>query len=94
MVSDKSQAHTFFPFLSILKATSSPSAPFPLPNIAQLGTINLDGTSYLSWLLLIVLVLQSYELMGIFDRSDPCPPKFLPPGCSHSNFDSNPNYSI
>ncbi|KAF5464757.1 hypothetical protein F2P56_014809 [Juglans regia] len=70
-------------------ATSSTSAHFLFPNVAHLETIKFDGSNYLSWLSLIVPILRSYDLMGIVDGSDPCPPKLLP-----STSDINPAYSL
>lgn len=78
MVSEPHTAHSTR--LSLLMAdsgSSSASAPFNLPNIAQLVAIKLDGTNFLAWMAQFLPIFCSYDLMGIVDGSNPCPPKFI-----------------
>jgi hypothetical protein len=51
---------------------------FVLPNMSQGNYTKLEGSNnYLQWLTQFMIALRSYELMGIVDGSEPCPPQFL-----------------
>jgi hypothetical protein len=48
-----------------------------LPNTTQFTLVKLAGPNYLAWVSQFILILRSYELMGLVDDFEPCPPKFL-----------------
>jgi hypothetical protein len=50
-----------------------------LPNITQLVGIKLEGScNYLGWVAQFQPILCGYELEGLIDGTDPCPPKLIP----------------
>jgi hypothetical protein len=48
-----------------------------MPNVTQLGSIKLEGPNYLGWVAQFQPILCGYELPGLLDGSDPCPPKLI-----------------
>jgi hypothetical protein len=48
-----------------------------IPNVTQLGSIKLKGPDYLGWVAQFQPILCGYELQGLLDGSDPCPPKLI-----------------
>ncbi|KAF9666636.1 hypothetical protein SADUNF_Sadunf16G0249500 [Salix dunnii] len=73
MVSELSLAHASIDPMSVTKDSYS-SAAFHLP--AQVISIKLDGTNFLSWSAQLLPLFRSYGLMGIVDGSEPSPSKF------------------
>ncbi|KAF9679666.1 hypothetical protein SADUNF_Sadunf06G0038300 [Salix dunnii] len=73
MASERSLAHAFIDPMSVTKDSYS-SAAFHLP--AQVISIKLDGTNFLSWSAQLLPLFHSYGLMGIVDGSEPSPSKF------------------
>lgn len=78
------------PFDPMASNSSSPSAAlfptpspsllpaFALPNLPHGNYNKLEGSNnYLQWLSQFMPALRSYELMGLVDRTEPCPPQFL-----------------
>jgi len=62
-----------------MASSSSSALPcFALPNISQGSFTKLEGSSnYLQWQTQFMPALRTYDLMGIVDGSEPCPPQFL-----------------
>ncbi len=48
-----------------------------LPNVTQLGSIKLEGPNYLGWVAQFQPILCGYELQGLLDGTEPCPPKTI-----------------
>jgi hypothetical protein len=48
-----------------------------MPNVTQLGSIKLEGPNYLGWVAQFQPILCGYELQGLLDGSDACPPKLI-----------------
>jgi hypothetical protein len=48
-----------------------------MPNVTQLGIIKLEGPNYLGWVAQFQPILCGYELQGLLDGSNPCPPKLI-----------------
>jgi len=48
-----------------------------LTNTTQFTLVKLDGPNFLAWVSQFLPILHSYELMGLVDGSEPCPPKSL-----------------
>jgi hypothetical protein len=80
------------PFLYPMASSSSSSVVFPsaLPTPTQL--IKLTETTYMQWETQLVPILKTYDLMGIVDGSDTCPPEFLTDELGKTI--SNPEYSV
>jgi hypothetical protein len=59
-----------------MASSSSSALPcFALPNISQGSFTKLEGSSnYLQWQTQFMPALRTYDLMGIVDGSEPCPP--------------------
>ena len=53
------------------------TAAFVPPNTTQNSLLKLDGDNYTSWVTQIYPILRTYDLMGIIDGSEPCPPKMV-----------------
>jgi hypothetical protein len=48
-----------------------------MPNVTQLGGIKLEGPNYLGWVAQFQPILCGYDLQGLLDGTDPCPPKLV-----------------
>ena len=68
-------------------ATSSPSESVPIANpnssltiqnIGSMVPIKLKRSNYLSWRALFAPILRRYQLLGIVDGTEPCPPPLMP----------------
>ena len=91
MVSERHQAHASSDPMSLTTDSSSSSAAFHLP--AQVISIKLDGTNFLSWSAQLLPLFRSYCLMGIVDGSESSPPKFT--SVEHKNQGIlNPGYVV
>jgi hypothetical protein len=62
---------------------AAPTTSDLMPNVTQLGSIKLEGPNYLGWVAQFQPILCGYELQGLLDGSDPCPPKLI------ANIDGN-----
>jgi len=56
---------------------AAPTTSDLMPNVTQLGSIKLEGPNYLGWVAQFQPILCGYELQGLLDGSDPCPPKLI-----------------
>ena len=91
MVSERHHAHASSDPMSLTTDSSSSSAAFHLP--AQVISIKLDGTNFLSWSAQLLPLFRSYCLMGIVDGSESSPPKFT--SVEHKNQGIlNPGYVV
>lgn len=72
-------------------ATSTTSSL--MPNVTQLGSIKLERSNYLGWVAQFQPILCGYELQGLLDGSDPCPPKLIA-NAAGSGEVSNPAYIL
>jgi hypothetical protein len=78
---------------------SSSSAPitttFTLPSITQQISTKLDGPAdYLNWVSHFNPILNTHELMGLVDGSEPCPPKYVIDETGNVTTTVNPAYSL
>jgi hypothetical protein len=67
---------------------------FTPPNITQLIGTCMDGTNYPTWSFLCRLILQSHDLLGFVDGTEPCPVKFLPDTNGNDSTNLNPEYVL
>jgi hypothetical protein len=58
-------------------ANPNPAAPEFIPNVTQLGNIKLEGPNYLGWVAQFQPILCGYDLQGLLDGSEPCPPQLI-----------------
>ena len=76
-------------------ASSSCALSLTFPNISPFMTYKLVGpNNYLPWKPQLVPTLNTYELMGIVDGTEPCPPKTLPPSSDTEEPSLNLAYSL
>lgn len=76
-------------------ASSSSALSFTFPNVSPFMTYKLSGpNNYLPWTSQLVPTLNTYDLMGIVDGTEPCPPKTLPPSSYKEEPSLNPAYSL
>jgi hypothetical protein len=85
--SSNTSSNTFAGDVSVSAITSI------LPNIPQVVSIKLDGPNYLAWVSQFLPTLKCYELVGIVDGSEPCPPQFMI-NSTTSEESPNPAYAI
>jgi hypothetical protein len=74
--------------------TSSQSSVFTPPNITQLIGTRMDGTNYPTWRFQCYPILQTYDLLGFVEGTEPCPAKFLPDSNGQVSTDLNPAYVL
>lgn len=63
-------------------------------NITKFLSIKLDQYNYLLWLSQFLPVLHSYDLLGIVDGSEPCPPQFIPTSADNPTPKLNPEFVL
>jgi hypothetical protein len=57
---------------------AAPAETNPLMhNVTQLSCIKLEGPNYLGWVAQFQPILCGYELQGLLDGTEPCPPKTI-----------------
>jgi hypothetical protein len=63
---------------SMANTNAAPAETNPLmPNVTQLSCIKLEGPNYLGWVAQFQPILCGYELQGLLDGTEPCPPKTI-----------------
>jgi hypothetical protein len=62
-----------------------------MPNVTQLGGIKLEGPNCLWWVAQFQPILCGYDLQGLLDGTDPCPPKLIANATSDAEI-QNPAY--
>jgi hypothetical protein len=53
------------------------ASTFVPPNTTQNSSLKLEAGNYTSWVTQIHPILRTYDLMGIIDGSERCPPKMI-----------------
>jgi hypothetical protein len=78
-----------------MMTSSSSTLSFTFPNISPFMTYKLAGpNNYLPWKSQPVPTLTTYELIGIVDGTELCPPKTLPSSSDNEEPSLNPPYSL
>jgi hypothetical protein len=62
-----------------------------IPNVTQLGNIKQEGPNYLGWVAQFQPILCGYELQGLLDGTEPCPPRTVA-NCTGDAQIPNPAY--
>jgi hypothetical protein len=76
----------------MFNTTSAPAETnLLMPNVIQLGGIKLEGPNYLGWVAQFQPILCGYELQGLLDGTEPCPPKTIANATSDTQI-PNPAY--
>ncbi|CAN6676440.1 unnamed protein product [Malus baccata var. baccata] len=57
---------------------SSPYTSLTIQNIGSMVPIKLKRSNYLPWCALFAPILRRYQLLGIVDGTEPCPPPLMP----------------
>jgi hypothetical protein len=78
--------------MALSSSTAKPIV-FTPPNMQQIGT-RMDGSNYPTWKFQCCPILQSHDLLGFVDGTQPCPAKFLPDANGNDSTNLNLEYVL
>jgi hypothetical protein len=95
MASSPASSSSSAPATNTLLSSAPVTTTFTLPSISQQIPTKLDGPAdYLNWVSHFNPILNSHELMGFVDGSEPCPPKYVTDETGNLTTIVNPDYSL